>query len=119
MRVLGFTERWPKLEKWEFTTFRFPRQDKDWYEGEIVQVVYRPRGKNRKALGVARIVSVHRRLMWRITRGEAIQDGFSCQAEMRRWLEVASKDRPHGETMSKLTLQWVGVAMDKLEKEAQ
>ena len=63
MRILGFSKKWDKLNKqWferdrhTFTTFRFPRKDRDWDVEELVQVVYKPRSKEREALGVARII---------------------------------------------------------------
>ena len=63
MRILGFSKKWPKLNKrWfepnlqTFTTFRFPRKDRDWEVEELVQVVYKPRSKEREPLGMARII---------------------------------------------------------------
>jgi len=35
MRILGVSKKWDKLQRPEWTTFRFARKDKDWYEGEI------------------------------------------------------------------------------------
>ena len=86
MRVLGFSQRWPKLEHKEFTTFRFARKDKDWYVGETVQIVLHPRSKTREILGMADIVGKEaRRIPWHgrcdfeaplITNEEANADGF-------------------------------------------
>lgn len=84
MRILGFSEKWPKLDQPEFTTFRIPREDKEWHEGEVVQAVYKSRSKNREILGTARIVSVCPRTLSSsntsygpvVTEDEAIQDGF-------------------------------------------
>ena len=30
MRIISFSVMWPKLQQPRFTTFRFPRKDKDW-----------------------------------------------------------------------------------------
>ena len=57
MRILGFGKKWGKLNNGIlFTTFRFPRKDKDWQVEEMVQVVYKPRSKEREPLGIARII---------------------------------------------------------------
>jgi len=57
MRILGFSKKWAKLNnKLLFTTFRFPRKDKDWEIEEVVQIVYKPRSKEREPLGIARII---------------------------------------------------------------
>ena len=114
MRILGFSEKWPKLEKPIHTTFRFQRKDKDWEVGEIVQEVYRPRSKGREVLGTAVILNKEKRNMafWNDTLGyppsteqEAKDDGFSDLLTMWHWLGKA-----HGflrlveEPMNKLTL---------------
>jgi hypothetical protein len=57
MRIIGFTKKWGKLNNdLFFTTYRFPRKDKDWGIEEIVQCVYKPRSKEREVLGIARII---------------------------------------------------------------
>ena len=56
MRILGFSKKWDKLNQDMFTTFRFPRKDRDWGVEELVQVVYKPRTKGREPLGIARIM---------------------------------------------------------------
>lgn len=57
MRILGFSQKWHKLNNGIlFTTFRFPRKDKDWEIEEVVQIVYKPRSKQREPLGIARII---------------------------------------------------------------
>ena len=57
MRILGFSKKWHKLNNdILFTTFRFPRKDRDWEVEEVVQIVYKPRSKEREVLGVARII---------------------------------------------------------------
>ena len=85
MRIFGFSRKWDKLNQSEFTTFRFPRRDKDWAIGEEVQLVYHPRSKDREILGIAQIVNIEKRAMaWhgdmtgevKVTDAEAIEDGF-------------------------------------------
>lgn len=57
MRILGFNQKGGKLNNnIMFTTFRFPRKDKDWEVEEVVQVVYKPRSPKREILGIARII---------------------------------------------------------------
>ena len=57
MRELGFSKKWDKLNsEILFTTFRFPRKDKDWQVEEVVKIVYKPRSKEREVMGVARII---------------------------------------------------------------
>ena len=98
MRILGFSKKWDKLNKrWferdrhTFTTFRFPRKDKDWEVEELVQVVYKPRSKEREPLGIARIIRKQEKDLSKkfygfgdickdpdvITPAEAYEDGFS------------------------------------------
>ena len=116
MRILGFEKKWPKLQKNSFTTFRFPRKDRDWQEGEEVQIVYKPRSKEREILGIARIISRDRRTFGspyyilnesRITKREARRDGFANDAEMENWFFKRYGERIYYEPMSKLTLRWV------------
>ena len=85
MRILGFSKKWDKLNQVELTTFRYPRRDKDWFIGEIVQIVYHPRSKDREILGIAEITNIEKRAMaWhgdksgetKITNEEAKEDGF-------------------------------------------
>ncbi len=56
MRELGFSKKWNKLNNEIFTTFRFPRKDRDWGIEEVVRIVYKPRSKQREILGIARII---------------------------------------------------------------
>ena len=57
MRILGFSKLWSKLDNdLSFTTFRYPRKDRDWEVEEVVKVVFKPRSKDRKELGIARII---------------------------------------------------------------
>ncbi len=56
MREIGFSKRWGKLRDTLFTTYRFPRKDKDWQIEEVVRCIYKPRSKEREVLGIARII---------------------------------------------------------------
>lgn len=123
MRVLGFSVMWDKLKQDEFTTFRFKRRDKDWEVSERVQIVYKPRSKERKILGVALITSKALRvpMIYRqrhallntvpqlplITCEEAIADGFDDETGMEFWLASTYGDRIVQEPMNKLTLKWL------------
>ena len=115
MRVLGFSKKWDKLNDTEFTTFRFPRKDKDWQIGEFVQVVYKPRSKEREILGIAQIIIKASRMfidtrirnISLVTEHEAILDGFNDWFDMRDWLiKTYSVERIQNEPMNKLTLRW-------------
>jgi len=116
MRELGFSQRWPKLKQPAFTTFRCPRQDRDWHQGELVRVVYRPRSREREVLGYAEIVSREPRTFlpakkWpQVTKAEAIEDGFDNLDAMKAWLYNAHGEErlslSTGRTMNKLTLEW-------------
>lgn len=101
-----------KLNKPVFTTFRFPRKDKDWQEGEVVQVYYKNRTPARKKLGNAVIVSKEVKVTGRhegdITQEEAIADGFDSIVGMEQWLIKAHGiRRVCGENINKLTLRWL------------
>ncbi|KKN74755.1 hypothetical protein LCGC14_0387970 [marine sediment metagenome] len=103
MRILGFSKKWPKLNDIEFTTFRFTRKDRDWLAGENVQIVYKPRSKEREILGVARIKEKEFLKVWDITEYEAVVDGFNNALEMWQWL-----GKPKGyKRINKLTLRWL------------
>lgn len=125
MRVLGFSKKWDKLNDIEFTTFRFPRKDRDWRAGEAVQVVYKPRSKGGgEKLGIARIIYKEPRAMARhgnrvkdipiVTNAEAERDGFSSIANRQAyflmweflWDNYGGK-RLMNEPTNKLTLRWV------------
>lgn len=117
MRILGFEKKWPKLENDSFTTFRFPRRDKDWEVTELVLIVIKPRSKDREERGVARIVNkVPRRVFppssdyiataSLITEEEAIADGFPDVRAMQLWMWDRYKRRLFDEPMNKLTLVW-------------
>lgn len=123
MRILGFTEKWPKLKQDEFTTFRFRRRDRDWEVGEVVQIIHKPRSKDRKVLDTAVILSSERRWVKNaedadmkhygdyfavkvVTEAEAIADGFVDRAAMVAWVGKAHKLRNIVEPMNRLTLRY-------------
>ena len=119
MRILGFQRKWEKLQKPEFTTFRFERRDKDWQLGEQVQIVYKPRHKDREILGIAVIVGkefrspdaeLPKRNIISISDEEAKEDGFMDYEDMWNWLlEVyGDEDKLMFEPMNKLTLRKIG-----------
>ena len=119
MRILGFSKKWDKLQRGEFTTFRFKRKDHDWNVGEVVQIVYKPRSKDRGILGVAEIINLEPRSVAPYTLGgpsnldvshrEAVEDGFENVVEMVEWFEKTyGEERLTQEVMNKLTLRWVG-----------
>ncbi len=107
MRILGVTEKWAKLNQPEWTTFRLPRKDKDWQEEEEVQVVYRPRSKQREYLGKAKIVSRELRTSIGLSEIEAIADGFPSCLAMWLWLKEAHKGIKMTDPINKLTLRWL------------
>jgi hypothetical protein len=109
VRILGFSEMWNKLKQPEFTTFRFPRRDKDWEVDEEVQIVYKPRSKARQVLGVARIIAKEERYLAAYNNrddGEARQDGFANKHEMLLWLTKVHGERWQYEEMNRLILRW-------------
>lgn len=131
MRILGFSRKWQKLtDDILFTTFRYPRRDKDWQVEEVVQIVYKPRTKERKILGIARIIRKQEKdttKKWSyypssrspntpdmITPQEAYEDGFSGMhgggdiKKLLQWLREANPGRYFGEPIvNKLTLYWI------------
>ncbi|MBA7701823.1 hypothetical protein ES703_110570 [subsurface metagenome] len=123
MRILGFsTKDWinyhtgkPKLKQPVFTTFRLRRRDKDWQTGELVQVVFKPRSKNREPLGIAEIVKKEQRCLLcssvrhcrRVVTSEAEQDGFSSLSDMETWLLKAHGSQVLEEPINKLLVRWV------------
>jgi len=123
MRILGFSKLWPKLtEGWEFTTFRVPRLDRDWQPKEVVQIVLKPRSKNRVVLGTAEIRKVEPRQFPRqminlalqhgvpyITNDEARIDGFADMREMYQWMVKTHghDDRFFFLPINKLTVRWI------------
>lgn len=109
MRIMGFAKKWDKLQRPEFTTFRFPRRDRDWEQDEIVQVVIKPRTKERQIIGNAQIIRKESRDMNRRRDNqmewEAQEDGFANAFEMWLWLKKTHGDRYKNEPMNKLTLR--------------
>jgi len=124
MRILGFSKKWDKLQQKVFTTFRFPRKDKDWFIGEVVQIVYKPRSKDREILGIAKIIGKDKRAMakhgdttgeQRVTNEEAIADGFPDTTEKPAYFtmwefmwDYYGGERLLHEPMNKLTLRRCG-----------
>lgn len=119
MRILGFSKKWPKLKQPTFTTFRFPRRDRDWEVGELVQVVYKARSKNREILGAAEILSKYGVMIvnqippdsicpiGEIGEDDAKADGFLNKREMQLWMWELYRGRIACEPMNKLTLRWI------------
>ncbi len=106
MRIISFSKRWDKLQRPEFTTFRFPRKDKDWYRGEVVQVYFQSRSPQREPLGIAEIVKKEPKLLADITHEEAVEDGFVNLYDMFEWLAKSHKGRDMFQPINKLTLCW-------------
>ena len=108
MRIIGFSQKWDKLSRNTFTTFRFPRKDKDWVEGERVKVVLKPRSKHRETLGEALIIAKIPTLIPHISHDEAQADGFQDASLMTAWLiKTYGHDKITATTiMNKLTLKW-------------
>lgn len=112
---MGFQKQWvnqltgrPKLSEVEFITFRWPRRDRDWEVGEIVQVVIRPRTKERIPLGEAAIISKEPRSLnskpnLLIIDSEAMMDGFPNADALREFLRHTYKALL---VVHRLTLQW-------------
>lgn len=134
MRILGFSKKWDKLNNIEFTTFRFPRKDRDWSVGEEVKIVFKPRRKGGgEKLGIAKIIEKESRCMaWcsssltepKVTNEEAIADGFKDsylkpQFGFSELVKIAyffmwdflwdcyGGERLLNEPMNKLTLRWI------------
>lgn len=129
MRILGFSQKWPKLQQDIFTTFRFPRKDKDWQVEEVMQVVYKPRSKDREYLGTARITRKEPKDLskhWSyfasasnpntpemIDPVEAETDGFTGQhggGNIKAMIDFFFETygfRCYKEKMNKLTLYWI------------
>ena len=121
MRILSFQRiNWPnhitgvssKLQADEFTTWRWPRKDKDWHIGEEVTIVIRSRQKDRVVLGTAVIVNVEMRHCIDITDKEARADGFKEAFELVKHLIPDTNkyiDFKLGkDIVNKITLRWFG-----------
>lgn len=116
LRVLGVSRKWPKLYHHRWTSFRFHRADFDYYTGEVVQVVLRPRSSDRQIIGIARIIRKEVRIVegdplvsWLpvLTHKEAQKDGFPDKWEMILFLQnYYGEQRIRTEPMNKLTLEW-------------
>jgi len=131
MRILGFTKKWDKLNEMIFTTYRFPRKDKDWEVEEVVQIVYKPRSKEREILGIARIICKQKKDLnktWlyfptplypntsdMVTPTEAEEDGFTGMhgggdtKAMRKFFCDTYGYSKCKEPINKLTLYWIEV----------
>lgn len=133
MRIISFQKHWDKLNNAIlFTTFRFPRKDADWAVEEVVQIVYKPRSKEREILGVARIIrkepkDLNKRFCYYpalgnyyekntsdvITPNEAEDDGFvgmhggGDTEKMRKFFIDTYGYSKCKEPINKLTLYWV------------
>jgi len=131
MRELGFSKKWNKLDsEILFTTFRFPRKDKDWQVEEVVKIVYKPRSKEREVLGVACIIrkdvkDLNKQFHYyvggyftpntpdTITPNEAEDDGFTGihgggdTEKMRRFFIDTYSYSKCKEPINKLTLYWI------------
>ena len=108
MRILSFTKMWDKLERNIFTTFRFPRKDKDWQKGEVVRVFYKQRSPERRELGTAEIIDKEpKNILEDVTGIEAKEDGFQSISDMAIWMRKSYGDRIEKELMNCLTLKWI------------
>lgn len=125
MRILSFSERWPKLQNpILFTTFRYPRRDRDWEVEEVVRVYFKARSPARENLGTARIVRIETKDMGKrwspyswdapntpdmISRDEAEADGFTGihgGGDVKKMIQFI-KDYGRGDMVNKLTLYWI------------
>ena len=116
MRVLGFSELWPKLGQHTFTTFRYIRKDKDWAAGEQVQIVFDKRGPQRSVLGIAEIVKIQPRCIKRgcrcgkqkVSINEAQADGFKDYWAMWAWFYDTYHNSDHWPdcNLNRITLAW-------------
>ena len=131
MRELGFSKKWGKLNSETlFTTFRFPRKDKDWQVEEAVKIVFKPRSKEREVLGIARIIRKEPKDLNKqfnyyvggystpntpdtITPDEAEDDGFTGMhgggdtEKMRKFFIDTYGYSKCREPINKLTLYWI------------
>ena len=117
MRILGFSRiDWQdfnrhclKLLQPEFTTWRWQRRDKPWQEREVVQVVLRPRSKERLILGEAGIKNIEIREPWQIKDDEARMDGFGQAWELSSYLnqERHARKLPYGHPLNRLMIKWL------------
>jgi hypothetical protein len=121
MRILSFSEKWPKLHlelpiehRPDFTTFRYWY----WQEGWPVQIYYKARSReHREKLGEATIYKAEPRELdkwiaekgWndypRTTNAEARMDGFADLDNMVNFMQKQYGLDWHP-VMNKLTLKW-------------
>jgi hypothetical protein len=117
MRIMSFAKRWEKLKKKTFSTFRYPRKDKDWSEGETVQVFLLNRSPHRVFLGTAEIVSKNPRYLVNtneplpsnrgiVTQKEAQADGFENPGEMEKFM-IQYYGKDYSPEFNKLMLKWI------------
>lgn len=118
MRIISFEQDWPKLHRTRFTTFRFPRRDRDWEPGELVKVVVKARTAERLYLGIAKIsIMVTNRIFpcligtfpgtnVPITTQEAIEDGFWTMVDMNDHFVGMHGKRLLQEPLNKLVLMY-------------
>lgn len=135
MRELSFSQLWPKLVQPQYTTFRFPRRDKDWQVGEVVKVLFKARSpRDRSVLGIGEIVGKVPRWVMEddpyklaidyaatfgiatFTKAEAVADGFTDRAAMLEWISNGCKLRNITQPMNKLTLAWQQVWLNMAEQ---
>jgi len=127
MRILGVSKKWDKLKESDWTTFRFARKDKDWHVGEVVQVVYKPRSKDREILGIAKIAKKGQRHFGianvydsrYMALPEVQADGFKTYGDMSLWFREQYGARIFSEPINRLTLEWVhpiGDLIDLIER---
>ena len=113
MRIMSFAKKWGKLKQKEFTSFRFPRKDRDWQVGEVVQVFYKSHSPARVKLGIATIAKSELRKIatahgeYRPTETEAQADGFDNLFQMNAYFRETYGSRIFEEPINKLTLEWV------------
>ena len=114
MKILSFTELWPKLKQDDFTTIR--PWGLYWQLGEDVQVWYKNRSPKRRKLGTAKIIDIeqvtllpeyvgtNRRI---ISEDEAINDGFpGGLKEMVTWMHNTYRCN-FNPVMQVMTLRWI------------
>ncbi len=125
MRILSFSEPWLKLlNPTLFTTFRYPRRDKDWQLEEVVQVYFKARSPAREKLGIARIIRIETKDMGKrwspfswsppntpdmISPDEAKDDGFTGMhggGDVQKMIHFI-RDFLRGDIVNKLTLYWI------------
>lgn len=110
MRIISFTEMWPKLQASQFTTWRFPRRDRDYITGEQLQAWYRQRSPKRQFLFNVEVVSKWSKWLidangLHIRPDEALVDGFDSPEQMFEFLKKAHGKRVYNEPINVLLLR--------------